>query len=65
MELERSGILDQSIHTLHPGIVEQDKGGGFCQWLADNFDHNEDTVLGRGTSHMMGVITCQIDGSSN
>ena len=58
MELERSGILDQSIHTLHPGIVEQDKGGGFCQRLADNFDHNEDSVLGRDISLIVPNLTC-------
>ena len=30
----------------------------FCQWVADNFDFNEDTITGENTTHVMGIITC-------
>ena len=30
----------------------------FCQWVADNFDLNEDTIFGENTTHVMGIITC-------
>ncbi len=39
------------------------KGGGFCQWVADNFDYNEDTLTEHDTTHVMGIITCQTPGS--
>ena len=25
-------------------------GGGFCQWVADNFDFNEDSLTGQDTT---------------
>ena len=31
----------------------------FCQWVADNFDYNEDTLNGQQTTHVMGIVTCQ------
>ena len=30
-----------------------------CQWIADNFDFNEDTLTGNDTTQIMGIITCQ------
>ena len=30
----------------------------FCQWVADNFDINEDTISGENTTHVMGIIMC-------
>ena len=59
MAFERAAVKGQSHDTLHAGIVPQDQDGGFCQWIADNFDKNEDTVTGHGTSHTMGIIGCQ------
>ena len=68
MEFERSSVVDQSIHTLvmlHSGKVEQDKG--ICQWVANNFDYNEDTITrsGHDSTHVMGIITCQTPGISD
>lgn len=37
----------------------QSTAKGFSQWVADNFDHNEDTLNGHQSTHVMGVITCQ------
>jgi hypothetical protein len=30
----------------------------FIQWVADNFDHGEDTLDGKNTTHQMGIISC-------
>ena len=30
----------------------------FCQWVADNFDLNDDTLTGDNTTHAMGIISC-------
>ena len=30
----------------------------FCQWVTDNFDFNEDTLIGKNTTHTMGIISC-------
>ena len=30
----------------------------FCQWVADNFGLNEDTISSENTTHVMGIITC-------
>ena len=32
-------------------------GPSFCQWVADNVDHNLVTLTGKGTFHGMGVIS--------
>ena len=29
----------------------------FCQWVADNFDFNEDTLTGENTTHVMDIFT--------
>ena len=59
MAFERSAVVSESIYDLPPGIAEKCKGGGFCQWVAYNFDYNEDTLTGHDTTHVMGLITCQ------
>ena len=51
--------------TLAAGLVEKDDGGGFCQWVADNFDYNKDTISGHDTTHTMGIITCQTKTNAN
>jgi hypothetical protein len=56
---EKAAAVGRSIHDLPPGLVQQTEGEGFCQWVADNFDYNEDTLTGHDTTHVMGVITCQ------
>lgn len=56
---EKAAVVGRSIHDLPPGLVQQTEGEGFCQWVADNFDYNEDTLTGHDTTHVMGVITCQ------
>ena len=33
---------------------------GFTQFVADNVDHNTDTLDGKGTFHGMGIIACSI-----
>ena len=30
------------------------------KFIADNFDHNEDTSPGAKTTHVMGIISCEI-----
>ena len=39
-------------------IPQNDNGNNFCQWVADNFDFNEDTLHGKNTTHVMGIISC-------
>ena len=39
-------------------------GGRFYQWVADNFDYNEDVITGHDTTHVMGIIACQVGQSS-
>ena len=46
-----------------PGIVKKANGGGFCHWVADNFDLNGDTQTGNNTAHTLGIITCQVSNS--
>ena len=31
----------------------------FWQFIADNFDHNEDTTTGVNTTHVIGIISCE------
>ena len=31
----------------------------FWQFTTDNFDHNEDTLTGTNTTHVMGTISCE------
>ena len=38
---------------------EFESGNTFWQFIADNFDHNEDTTTGGNTTHVMGVISCE------
>ena len=59
MAFERAAAVTHTIHDLAPGLVSKEGGGGFCQWVADNFDYNEDTVSGHNTTHVMGIIACQ------
>ena len=33
---------------------------GFTQFVADNLDHNADTLDGKGTFHEMSIIACSI-----
>jgi len=54
MAFERSAADKQCVDTLAARLVEKDDGGGFCQWVADNFDYNEDTISGHDTTHTMG-----------
>ena len=55
MAFERSAVDKQCVDTLAAGLIEK----GFCQWVADNFDYNDDTISGHDTTHTMGIITCQ------
>ena len=59
MAFERAAAVKQSAQNLPSGLTERDKGGGFCQWVADNFDYNEDTISGKDSTHAMGIIACQ------
>jgi hypothetical protein len=64
LSFERSAAVSTSEDGLPPGLMKADAGGGFCQWVADNFDYNEDTLTGQDTTHVMGMIACQIGQSS-
>ena len=64
LTFERSAAVSTSGDGLPPGLQKVNDGGGFCQWVADNFDFNEDTLTGLDTTHVMGMIACQIGQSS-
>lgn len=36
---QRSAMDDTCSDGLPGGLIKQSDGGGFCQWVADNFDH--------------------------
>ena len=38
---------------------ELESGNRFWQFIADNFDHNEDTTTGANTTYVMGIISCE------
>ena len=38
-------------------LSEEESMGYFLQFIADNFDHNEDTTTGAFTTHVMGLIS--------
>ena len=38
------------------GLLLEYLPGTFTQWVADNVDHNEGTLDGKGTVHDMGII---------
>ena len=59
MAFERSAVVSRSVEDSPPGLIQHGHNGGFCQWVADNFDYNEDTTTGHDTTHVMGVIACQ------
>ena len=65
MAFERAAVCTHTINDLTPGLLSKDKRGGFCQWVADNFDYNEDTISGHNTTHVMGIIACQQTSSSD
>ena len=58
LAFERSAAVCSS-RGLPPGLDKISEGGGFTQWVADNFDYNEDTLTGHDTTHVMGIIACQ------
>ncbi|XP_048253265.1 uncharacterized protein LOC124140320 [Haliotis rufescens] len=65
LDFERSAVTSRNIDDLHPGIgVNEDGTEGFCQWIADNFDYNEDTISGHNSTHVMGIIACQTPAST-
>ena len=41
------------------GDSELESENVFWQFIADNFDHNEDTTTGANTTHVMGIISCE------
>ena len=57
---------DEILRYKHSAIsesIEQDEDVGvtesvsFCQWAADNVDHNTITLTGKGTFHGMGIVS--------
>ena len=42
MDIEKSAVSNINVNDLMPGITSKNDGGGFCQWVADNFDLNEE-----------------------
>ena len=65
MAFQRSAVLGQRVEDLPVGMNsdKSDTNPQFCQWIADNFDFNEDTLTGSDTTHVMGIITCQTPGN--
>ena len=59
MAFELATVVNGSEHSLSPGMSKQTDAVGFCQWVADNFDWNEDILTGHDTTHVMGIIACQ------
>ena len=59
MAFERAAVFNGYEHSLPPGIGQQTDATGFCQWVADNFDWNEDILTGHDTMRVMGIIACQ------
>lgn len=59
MMFQKSAMSEASASCLPPGLTKLTYGGGFCQWIADNFDHNEDSATGDDSTHVMGIIACQ------
>ena len=41
--------------------IQNQTEGGFTQWVADNVDHNLNTLDGKGTFHGMGIISSSIE----
>ena len=39
------------------GVENMDESSNFTQWVADNVDHNINTLTGKGTFHGMGIIS--------
>ena len=52
LNFQRSAAVQQCEDERHPF-------SGVCQWVADNFDYNEDMYNGENTIHVMGIIKCQ------
>ena len=50
-----------AISTIEFGDIQSDEESleRFLQFIADNFDHNEDTTTGAGTTHVMGLISSE------
>ena len=39
------------------GVENMDEISNFTQWVADNVDHNINTLTGKGTFDVMGIIS--------
>ena len=59
MIVQKSAMSEASASILPPGLTNLSEGGGFCQWVADNFDYNEDSATGHDSTHVMGITGCQ------
>ena len=57
MNFERNAAVSNA--TYDNCNNEQESQDMFLQFIADNFDHNEDTKTGGNTTHVMGIISCQ------
>ncbi|XP_071081970.1 uncharacterized protein [Haliotis cracherodii] len=58
LDFEKAAVLSQQSDDM-PQASQGDVSSGFCQWIADNFDYNEDTLNGHQSTHVMGIVTCQ------
>ncbi|CAH1107833.1 unnamed protein product [Psylliodes chrysocephalus] len=66
-ELYRLGFsisYDEVLKYLQSAIIDKTPNfqvptGHFCQWIADNVDHNIATIDGQNTFHGMGIIMCK------
>ena len=56
IKFERSAVVTRS-EDFALLTSPNDDSTRFCQWAADNFDFNEDTLTGENTTHTMGIIS--------
>ena len=55
MNFEKSAAVSSAVFD---SSSEEESQELFKQYIADNFDHNEDTTTGDNTTHVMGIISC-------
>ena len=63
IQFDRSAVVSKWMEDLPRDNMHTSQGGGFCQWVADNFDYNKATHTDNynDTTNAMGIIrpTCQ------
>jgi len=65
INFERSATVSTLASDIPSALLKLSDGGGVCQWVADNFDYNEDSLTGHDSTHVMGIIACQVKTSDD